>query len=104
MLLFIFLLYGLSSQPPAELRIAVRSEGTPVAGAQVVVGGKTSETNAEGRVTLQIAPGPLEITVVKEGFNPVTVTATAAPGPPQEITVELEPQTEFEEHVTVSAT
>lgn len=49
-------------------------------------------------------PGPVEVTVVKEGYNPVTVSATATAGPPQEIPIALERQTAIEEHVTVSAT
>jgi iron complex outermembrane receptor protein len=46
----------------------------------------------------------VEITVVKEGFNPVTVSAIAALGPSQVIPIVLERQTAIEEHVTVSAT
>jgi iron complex outermembrane receptor protein len=46
----------------------------------------------------------VEITVVKEGFNPVTVSATATLGAAQVIPVVLERQTAIEEHVTVSAT
>jgi iron complex outermembrane receptor protein len=46
----------------------------------------------------------VDITVVKEGFNPVTVSATATLGPPQVIPIVLERQTAIEEHVTVSAT
>ena len=37
-------------------------------GAQVVVSGKTAETDADGAATLDVAPGPATITVVKEGF------------------------------------
>jgi outer membrane receptor for ferrienterochelin and colicins len=91
-------------QPLAVIEILVTGDSVPIARAQVVVGGTTSETNDEGRVTLQVAPGTLQITVVKEGFNPVTVTATAVPGAPQVIPVALEQQSVIEEHVTVSAT
>ena len=69
-----------------------------------MINGATSETDASGRVTLQVKPGEVQITVVKEGFNPVTVNATAVPGPPQIIPVALERQGAIEEHVTVSAT
>src|SRR4029078_11930840 len=72
--------------------------------AQVIVRGSTSETDGDGRTTLHVQPGPLEITVVKEGYNPVTVSATAAMGPPQVIPILLERQAAIEEHVTVSAT
>ena len=88
----------------AELQIVVRSESGPISRAQVIVGKTTTETDVEGRTTLYVAPGPVDITVVKEGFNPVTVSATAALGPPQLIPIVLERQTAIEEHVTVSAT
>jgi outer membrane receptor for ferrienterochelin and colicins len=92
--------------PPstAEIQIVIRADNGPILRAQVTVGGNTTETDAEGRTTLHIAPGPVEITVVKEGFNPVTVSATAAAGPPQVIPIVLERQAAIEDHVTVSAT
>ena len=92
------------SQPVAVIEITVTAETRPVPQAQVIVSGKTSQTDANGRLTLQVAPGPVEITVVKEGFNPVTVTATAMVGQSQAIPIPLERQTAIEEHVTVSAT
>src|SRR3954468_23324216 len=61
----------------AEIQIVVRSENGPIPRAQVVISGITTETDAEGRATLQVVPGPVDITVVKEGFNPVTIRATA---------------------------
>jgi iron complex outermembrane receptor protein len=93
-----------AQEPTAEIQIVVRSGSGPIARAQVVVHGLTFETDAEGRTTLHVGPGAVDITVVKEGFNPVTVSATAAPGPPQVIPILLERQIAIEEHVTVSAT
>jgi outer membrane receptor for ferrienterochelin and colicins len=89
---------------PVAIEITVTHETRPVGQAQVIVGGKTSQTDTNGRLTLQVAPGPVEITVVKEGFNPVTVTTTAIAGQSQAIPIPLERQTAIEEHVTVSAT
>ena len=91
-------------QPAAVIEITVTADARPVLQAQIIVGGKTVQTDANGRVTLQVGPGPIEITVVKEGFNPVTVTATAIAGQSQAIPIPLERQTAIEEHVTVSAT
>jgi outer membrane receptor for ferrienterochelin and colicins len=92
------------AQPGAEIHIIVRSDSGPVAHAQVIVNGNTTPTGAEGRATLRVVPGPLEITVVKEGFNPITIAATAVAGQAQEIPIALERQTVIEEHVTVAAT
>jgi outer membrane receptor for ferrienterochelin and colicins len=91
-------------QQPVVIQIIVTADGAPLAGAHVVVSGKTGETAIDGRVSLQVPTGAVEITVIKEGFNPVTVTATSAPGREQVITVALDRQATIEEHVTVSAT
>ena len=93
-----------SPQTAAVIQLVVTADDRPIARARVIVGADTTETDAEGRATLQPAPGPIEITVVKEGFNPVTVTATASTGQTQTIPIALERQTTIEEHVTVSAT
>jgi hypothetical protein len=93
-----------ASKSDAEIQIIVRSDSGPIARAQVIARGRTFETDAEGRATIHVRPGPLEITVVKEGFDPVTASTTAAMGAPQVIPIVLERQTAIEEHVTVSAT
>ena len=67
--------------PSPEIQIVVRSDSRPIPRAQVVVAGITTETDAEGRATLHVAPGPVQITVVNEGFNPVTVSAIAGTRP-----------------------
>jgi outer membrane receptor for ferrienterochelin and colicins len=88
----------------AVVQVVVRSEASAVPRAQVIAGGITSITDPDGRVTLRIKPGATEITVVKEGFAPITLAVTAVLGPPQVIAVTLEPQETIEEHVTVAAT
>jgi iron complex outermembrane receptor protein len=94
----------LQALPGAAIDIAVRSEAGPVSGAQVIAGGKTVETDADGHVTLPVAGGAVEITVVKAGFEPTTVSVTVVAGQRRSVAVMLEPQTAVEEHVTVSAT
>jgi len=91
-------------QPSASVELVVSSEAGPVSRAQVVVAGKTVETGSDGRIALTLPLGPVDITVIKEGFNPVTVTVTAVAGTSQVVPVTLEAQSAIEEHVTVSAT
>ncbi len=91
-------------QSSATVEVVVSSKAGPISRAQVVVAGKTVETESDGRVTLILPLGPADITVIKAGFNPVTVTVTAVPGPPQVVAVQLDPQAAIEEQVTVSAT
>jgi len=94
----------LQVQTPAAIELVVTSSEGPVPRAQVIVGGKTMETDAGGHLTLNVPPGPVDIIVVKTGFNPVTVTLTVVAGTPQVVPVMLERQTALEERVIVSAT
>lgn len=92
------------SQAQAEIQVVVRSDAGAIPRAQVIVRSETAETDVDGKVTLRIPAGSVEITVVKAGFTPVTVAATAVVGQPQVIPITLERQATLEEHVTVSAT
>ena len=87
-----------------SLRVEVRQAGAAVAGAAVVIDGRTSMTDARGIASIAVALGTLQITVVKEGFEPQTVSFELGTGETRAITINLEPQTAVEEHVTVAAT
>ena len=60
---------ALQLQPAAAIDVVVSSDVGPLARAQVVVSGRTVETGADGRVTIQVPPGSTQITVIKAGFN-----------------------------------
>src|SRR5690242_19030988 len=96
--LVLLLLAGvLPVQSSTVVELAVSSEAGPVSRAQVVVAGRTIETGADGRVALPLPPGPVDITVIKEGFNPATVTVTVVVGTRQVVPVMLEAQSTIEE-------
>ena len=61
-------------------------------------------TDARGEVRIDVTPGPVDLTIVKEGFAPVTTTVTVAAGQQQPVAIELEKPPTIEESVTVSAT
>src|SRR5438094_382811 len=61
-------------------------------------------TDAGGEVRIDVTPGPVDLTIVKEGFAPVTTTVTVAAGQQQPVAIELEKPPAIEESVTVSAT
>src|SRR3977135_129363 len=82
----------------------VTAGGAPVAGAEIVVAGRTYPTDRRGEVRIDVIPGSIELTVVKEGFAPVTTTITVAGGQQQPVTIELEKLPTVEETITVSAT
>ncbi|MGH9255681.1 MAG: TonB-dependent receptor [Vicinamibacterales bacterium] len=93
-----------AAQVPTLVRVEVRSDDAPVAGAEVVVGGTTFTTGPDGLVTIPVAPGRVDITVVKEGFIPLGASVAVAAGQTQSLVVELEESPEFEERVIVTAT
>jgi outer membrane receptor for ferrienterochelin and colicins len=88
----------------AMLRIEVRSDGRGVELASIVVNGTTYSSDAKGIVVIPIQPGPIDVTVVKERFAPVSVSLAIGPAEQRTVIVDLEPQARVEETVTVSAT
>jgi outer membrane receptor for ferrienterochelin and colicins len=93
---------GTSSQ--SGIVCTVTAGGAPVAGAEIVVDGKTYVTDRQGQVRIDVNPGSIELTVVKEGFAPVTTSISVAGGQQQPVTIELERLPSVQETVTVSAT
>jgi iron complex outermembrane receptor protein len=75
-----------------------------VADAVVIVNGTTYRTGADGVAAVTVMPGVVEITVVAEGFEPVTSRVTVAPGRTQPVLVDLQARPTIEEQVIVSAT
>ena len=61
---FVLVLAIVLQQPRSIIEVVVTGDSGPIPRAQVVISGNTSETNAEGRVTLQVSPGEVQITVI----------------------------------------
>jgi iron complex outermembrane receptor protein len=102
---FLALLLSFSLQRvQSAIVCTVTAGGAPAPGAEIVVGGKTYVTDARGEARIEVGPGPVELTVVKEGFAPVTTTITVVAGQQQPVTIMLEKLPTVEETVTVSAT
>src|SRR5690606_10075792 len=60
MVVFVSLFSGtvaFSQEPRTQLRVVVRSEGQPVAGATVVAGARSGQTDADGVAQLDAVPG-----------------------------------------------
>ena len=93
---------GAQSQT-ATVRVQVRAAEKPVEGAEVVVAGATHRTDAAGTTTISTVPGTVELTVLKPGFAPATVSVQVAAGAMQDVLVELQTQPAVEEAVTVVA-
>src|SRR5256885_16593768 len=84
---WVFLL-SLALQPAQTVIVCtVTAGGAPVAGAEIVVAGKTYMTNRAGVARIEVTPGPVELSVVKDTFAPVTTTVTVAAGEEQPGTI-----------------
>ena len=92
------------AQAPATIEVQVRHDAKPVAGAAVIVNGVTHTTDLTGSISVSVAPGPIDITVVKEGFAPTTASLTLEPGQTRQVLVDLPAEPTVEETITVSAT
>jgi iron complex outermembrane receptor protein len=88
----------------ASIRVEVRGGGSAIPGAAVVVNGVASTTDDRGVASTTVMPGRVEIVVAKEGFEPVSLSVEVRAGEERTIPIDLNPQTEIAEHVTVSAT
>lgn len=68
----------------------------PIAGAMVAVAGRTQSraaTDPDGTFrTIGLPPGPADLEVSAQGFDPATVKATVVVGKPTEVTVALTPR------------
>jgi iron complex outermembrane receptor protein len=85
------------------LNVEVRANGTPVANADVVVAGRTHQTDAAGMVSVTAAAGTVDITVTKNGWVPVTSSLQLQGGTQQRVIVALQVQPAIEDEVLVVA-
>ena len=92
------------AQTVGTVRVEVRSDGAPVAGAEVVVGTVTVLSGANGIVEVPVPPGVVPVTVIREGFLPLSSTVNVTPGGSASLVFELEENPDYEEAVIVTAT
>ena len=85
------------------VRVHVLAAQKPIEDAEVVISGTSHRTDASGTTTVVTGAGNVDITVVKTGFVPVTTSVQVGAGATQEVIVELQPQPNLEESVTVVA-
>ena len=94
---------GAAGQEPGRIRVEVLAGADAVVGAAVVVAGTPQVTDPAGVALVPAPAGEVQVTVVQEGFVPVTVSVTLAAGEERVVRVELEPELTLEEEVTVVA-
>ena len=86
------------------IRVEVKSGADPVRDAEVTVGGHNSRTGTDGVALLAGALGHIDIRVSKEGFFPARASLDIDAAREWRVQIELEPQKERQEQVTVYAT
>jgi outer membrane receptor for ferrienterochelin and colicins len=105
LVLIITLLPAFAQEPAsATIRVAVKTEAGPVAGAVVTMNGASTPTDQSGVATGTLPLGKVEIAVSKEGFLPAKASLSVDEAREWQITIDLKPQQQAEEEVTVFAT
>ncbi len=94
---------GQGREQDGRVRLEVRTGADPVADAEVVANGATQLTDEHGVVVLVVAAGNVQVTVVREGFIPITVSVAVLAGQEHVVRIELVAARTFEEEVTVVA-
>ncbi|MGE0042418.1 MAG: TonB-dependent receptor plug domain-containing protein [Vicinamibacterales bacterium] len=91
------------AQAPVTVVVRAHADGAPAPGAAVTVGDREGETDRDGRVSLEVPPGPATISVKKEGYfdahQPVEVPASGI-----EVAIDLIETPDVDEEVVVVAT
>ncbi len=97
---------AVAAQPAAiTVRIEVRADDRPVAGAVVTLAEAAAVTDPLGIAVLVAAPGAPRLSVTADGFLPFAEPVAVAGGPnPQTVVVALVPVPEIDEEVVVVAT
>ena len=92
------------AQGLGTLTVTVRSNDAPIAQAEVRVGSTASKTGVDGMTSLSIPAGRVDVIVTRDGFDPGAAQVEIRAGTESRIDVALEPRSELEENVVVSAT
>jgi hypothetical protein len=96
---------AVSQEPPrATIRVEVRTETAPVAGAMVTLNGISVQTGQNGLAITTLPLGKVEVTVSKEGFLPAKTSLQVDEVREWQIEFELQPEKQREDEVTVYAT
>src|SRR5690348_12696702 len=93
---------GQDQQP--TIRVEVNSAGGPVADAEVTADRRSGRTGPDGVARLPATLGRIDISVSKEGFFPARTSLEIDAVKEWTVEIELQPQPEQQEKVTVYAT
>src|SRR5579859_4936851 len=95
---------ALGQEPQAAIRVNVESGAGPVQDAEITAGSRRARTGADGVALVPAGLGHVEISVTKEGFYPGRASLDIDASREWSVQIELQPQKERQEEVTVYAT
>jgi outer membrane receptor for ferrienterochelin and colicins len=98
------LLPALSQEPRATIRVEVRTDSTPVAGAKVTLNAVSVITGPDGIAITSTPFGKVDVTVTKEGYHPATTSLSVDQPREWQLIIDLQPLQQIEEEITVHAT
>jgi iron complex outermembrane receptor protein len=96
--------HAADAQTTGTLVVTVVSKDGPVAQAEVTAGRMKAVTGLNGDVTFSLPPGRTDVVVTKADFDPGAAQVQIRAGAETRLDVALEPESELEENVVVSAT
>ena len=94
----------IAGQDRGQVRVQVFAGNQAVEDAEGVVSKITARSDAAGVVAIRVLPGETYVTVIVEGFLPVTVSVEVFAGQERVVRIDLVEQPALEEEVTVVAT
>ena len=92
------------AQGAGTIVVVVSSDDGAVAGAEVRAGSATATTDANGVASLSVPPGRLDLVVTRAGYDAAATPVDVALQGQTRVEIALEPQSEIEETIIVSAT
>ena len=95
---------ALSQEPRATIRVEVRTDSGPVAGATVTLNSISIQTDRSGIAIASIAVGKVDVSVTKDGFLPAKASLPIDEAREWQIAFDLQSQPHREEEITVFAT
>jgi iron complex outermembrane receptor protein len=79
-------------------------DGRPLAGADVQAGIVKGRTGPDGRVTLSVPAGPVDVVATRAGFDPSAASIVVTTDAESSIDMAMRPESELTETIVVSAT
>ncbi|MET0163445.1 MAG: TonB-dependent receptor plug domain-containing protein, partial [Vicinamibacterales bacterium] len=92
------------SRGTGTLIVFVHNEDRPIARAEVQAGPASGVTGEDGRVTLTVPAGRVDVIATRTGFDPGAAPIEIAAGVESRMDIELEPQSAIEETIVVTST